>query len=319
MKNRISALVITYNPNLETLMRNVEQLVTQVNDVLIVDNGSRNMSQIRELLYNKKEFATVSILKLSENVGIAKAQNIGFNTLKKNHSGWVLTMDQDSIIPDRMIEKYTQSTAFREPSTGIISCQYVDEKWTEAQKMSKLRPATEEFTSVVRSISSGNLVNVRAWSDVQGFDEYLFIDQVDFDFDAKLLLKNYKIIQLNSVIMTHSVGDVIERPILSKLLLFKTANILSNHPPFREYYIARNTLVVSKRYPEFRRHRFQALVSLIQMRRVLLYSRPKFKKFSAMLQGYIDGIKYNPKKDEHYCTFRDSIVVDRIEGVNREN
>lgn len=302
MNVKIGALIVTFNPDLKRLSDNINAIHNQVDVLVIVDNDSSNKKQIEELIKESK----IEIIELDHNMGIAAAQNIGMNFLQKEGATWGITLDQDSIVPLDMVSKYTHSKEFNDETTGILALQYLDPTWNEVQRRAKLKSKLKN-TEEIRVIASGNMVRIDAWRKVGGFDEWMFIDQVDFDFDAKVLLSGYKIWQINDIVMFHEVGKVIHNPILERLLLFPKKSVFSDHSSFREYYIQRNTIVHAKRYPEFRRHRFQVIVSMIQSRRILVYSAPRLKKLSAAWKGIIDGMKYNPKKDKNFQKFRKSL------------
>ena len=46
----IGALIVTFNPDLDVLLRNIQAIRQQVNRVLIVDNGSKNINEIRNMI-----------------------------------------------------------------------------------------------------------------------------------------------------------------------------------------------------------------------------------------------------------------------------
>lgn len=307
--NKIGAIIITYNPDVPRLRLNIKAICPQVGLVLIVDNGSNNIGMFDSINFSKN----VKILKLGENKGIAAAQNAGIRYLEENDYDWVVTLDQDSVMPSEALEKMTATNQFKNKKTGILAAQYNDSKWTDAQRRLKVE-FNDNVIEKLRVIASGNLVRIAAWNFVGGFDEWMFIDQVDFDFNAKMVLAGYKVWQVNSVVMNHAVGEVIQKPILSRILLFPKSAIFADHSAFREYYIQRNTIIYAKRYPEFRRHRLQSLVSMVQSRRILVYSGPHFKKLAAAWRGIVDGVKYDPTKDKQFAEFR--LKCKKVESLN---
>jgi rhamnosyltransferase len=293
-ETRIDAVVVTYNPEINLLKENVKSIESQVDVVFIVDNGSGNYSQIATVVQNFAE--NIELIRLKHNVGIAAAQNYGFEAALKDSASWVLTMDQDSIFPQNGISTFVTSTEFEKFDTGIMAPNFYDKRIGLKEKEGK----PVEVVDFI--ISSGNLVSVRAWQAVGGFDEWMFIDYVDFDFDAKLARKGYKIVQFNSVTMRHELGTPPKnRPILRKLLMFSDEAVINDHSAFRQFYYYRNTLVFWKRYPEMldkqrkawhSRHLFLSLLS--SMRRFFLFEHP-WKKFFMASRGLLTGIMYRPK------------------------
>lgn len=100
---RILAIIISYNPDLNRLYKNIEALVKQVDEILIVDNSSNNILEINNM---KNNFDKVKIISHEENLGISISLNKGLEYARKNNYNWILTMDQDSICQANMINNY---------------------------------------------------------------------------------------------------------------------------------------------------------------------------------------------------------------------
>jgi len=291
----IGGLIVTYNPDLKILEKNIKRTMDQVEACVIVDNGSKNADKIKHL--GEKLGATLIVLK--KNIGIAAAQNKGFESFKLSGFAWVLTLDQDSVIPVNTVRTYLESKKIEDNTTGIITAKYCDPNWTEEQKNALIDDSIQGVNEKKFVISSGNLVRVSAWKRVHGFDEFLFIDMVDYDFDAKLKLAGYKIWQVNGITMGHSVGKTLHSPVLQRVLLLPRSALLADHPAFRQYYIYRNTIIFKKRYPMFEKQGMLILRSIIATRRILVYTS-RFSKFKAAWKGIIDGVNYNPKQDKSF-------------------
>ena len=41
------AVIITYNPDIETFFHNAQRIIPQVDDLVVFDNGSDNISEIK--------------------------------------------------------------------------------------------------------------------------------------------------------------------------------------------------------------------------------------------------------------------------------
>lgn len=287
--NKIGSEIITYNPDIQILNRNLKSISSQVDIVVIIDNGSENIKEIK-LLLNK--YNNIILKELNENKGIAYAQNFGMKILKDS-SNWVMVLDQDSVIPKKTIEYFKNTKQFNDENTGIIALKFGKEYKDD------VNDGELSLKEVKQVIASGNLVNVKAWHKVGGFDDWMFIDTVDFDFDARIRLYGYKIWESANLIMKHQIGDSINKKFLINLLRL---NPLYDHSPFREYYIARNHLVYAKRYPMLCKYNIYIYViaAILRTRAIPLYSSPRIKKFKAMIRGTIDGIKYDPNKDVEF-------------------
>lgn len=288
---KVGVVIVTYNPDLNVLRSNLLTLIEQAgSNCLIVDNGSKNLSGLKMMAQHLE----VHIISLEKNLGIAYAQNRGFEFFEGKDVEWVLTLDQDSLIPDNLIKVYSGQKELQFWDTAILTCSYQDKDWTPQQKSAMSQREKIEHRKYV--ISSGNLVRLSAWKKVNGFDEFLFIDLVDFDFDAKLFLAGYKIWQTNEVVLQHSVGKTLNKPIMQKLLLLPENAILADHSPMRQYYIYRNSIIFEKRYTMISQRNFVVLHTFAATRRVFAYSA-KLSKMVAAWRGVIDGARYNVAED----------------------
>ncbi|KRM86263.1 glycosyltransferase [Liquorilactobacillus vini] len=306
--SKIGALIVTYNPEVSKLLSNIKAISPQVDRVVVVDNGSINYKNIIEVTNGLNS----EMINLGKNLGIAAAQNRGMSFFFDRGFDWVMTLDQDSIVPLNAINEMEKSPKFQDSSTGILTMQYFDPNWTKQQQQQKLKPIDAPDDLRLRVISSGNLIRTKVWNLVGGFDEWMFIDQVDFDFDAKMTILGYKIWKLNKLVMQHEIGRVISNEtLLIRLLRLPPEELLYNHSPIREYYINRNLIVYSKRYqsyPKFERFKLNIYDNILLTRKILLYEKPKLKKLWFALKGILAGIRYNPDKDDSFLRFKDKIV-----------
>ena len=291
---KVGVIVVTYNPDLMILQNNLTTLKRQNGiNCLIVDNGSKNSNDLKKVSENLK----VNIISLDSNRGIAYAQNRGFEFFQREGLKWALTLDQDSIVPDNLLEVYVKQKELNSSDTAILTCSYVDDDWTGKQKEAMLQ--REKIVQKQYVISSGNLVRISSWQKVGGFDEFLFIDMVAFDFDAKLFLAGFKIWQTNEVVLKHSVGQSLKKPIVKKILLIPETAILADHSPIRQYYIYRNSIIFEKRYTMITQRKFVVLHTFVATRRMFAYSN-KLRKMFAAWRGVIDGARYNVDKDKQF-------------------
>lgn len=297
--NNVGCVIVTYNPPIEELKKNLALVKKQIQACVVVDNGSENRDQI-QLLCND---LSIEPKLLERNVGIAAAQNIGFKFFETTGEiEWVLTLDQDSTIPSGLIKSYLDSSKINEASTAILTCSYTSEDWTEAQRRKIESETVHAVSKVDLVISSGNLVRVSAWKLVGGFDEYLFIDLVDYDFDVKLKLAGYLIWQVNSISISHSIGVPMHRPILSRLLLLRADDLLADHPAMRQYYIYRNSIIFDKRYAKIYPKSLLIFRTILATRRILAYSN-SLEKYHFAFRGIRSGYRYDPLRDDRFQDF----------------
>lgn len=287
---KIGSVLVTFNPNLQKLEDNLVAVSKQVDRVLIIDNGSKNDEEIKELAGRLQRVDTVF---LQENRGIAAAQNVGFEVLDKADFDWVVTLDQDTWLPDETIKKYFDSKLLELKDTAIVGGNFIDKAQTSGNR---LEYQEKKPFQVTKMIASGNLVRVSSWKLVNGFDEKLFIDFVDYDFNARLQLAGFKIWIVPDVIFEHEIGTAIKKPYLKKILGFSADKKIMDHSPMRQFYLHRNMIVYWKRYPQFMTTRLPLFVRVFSLawntRVVFLYAPSKSKKMLAAWKGIFAGLLY---------------------------
>lgn len=269
----IAAVTVLYNPSVP-VSEIVKSYIEKVDHIYLVDNSDANTYSERPANLQ----SNITYINNGENLGIAAALNIGCRAALKDGHRWVLTMDQDSSFIRFDPAVFTkldsnENIALYYPTYIINGKKYVYQIVEEGQP--------------IIVMSSGNLVNLNAYLDVDGFDDKLFIDYVDFDFCLKLKLKKYRIQEAAELILKHELGK-------SRLIKTPVANIMvTNHPLIRRYYITRNKLYLLKKYrnvkPFYYAERKTVLNELIK---IILFENQKIRKLKTMHRGYLD-FKHN--------------------------
>lgn len=270
---RIPVGLVLFNPDIERLKENLNSIVQDAGGIFIVDNGSNNLAEIKKLLCN---YNNIHFFANEKNEGIAKALNQLCEKALEQKYDYLITLDQDSVCPPNMIEEYKKIAVDR--SIGLV-CPVIHDRNHELEKLIY----SDSYTELDRCITSASMVTLKAWKEVNGFDESMFIDGVDFDFCDRIRKKNYKIIRVNSVILLHEIGHIQVR----KFLLWKVR--VKNHPAFRKFYIARNTIYLARKQKSFLCYTKSYLQVLKQAGIVLLYETDKMTKLSMIMKGTIEG------------------------------
>lgn len=268
---KVAAAIVTFNPSVEDLQVSLANLSRQVSRIVIVDNNSRNINAISTTVCS---FDNVLLLKNSQNRGVATALNQIFSWAYGEGFDWVLTLDDDSYVPGNMLKQYQLCLNKASGKIGIV-CPLLKNRRDGVVFHSK--------RSKDECITSGSLTSVVAWKEVGGFDDWLFIDGVDFDFSKRMFRIGYQILECSSVLMMHQIGDSRSIHILGK------SPIIWNHSPFRQYYIQRNAIYIDYKLGEysFSKSLRRFLKDLIF---VLIWENDKYEKISAMLSGWRDGM-----------------------------
>lgn len=273
--NVIAAVFVTYQPDLALLERAICSIARQVGALYVVDNGSSNIKDIFSLCYRNG----ATLLSLGSNCGIACAYNRAFDWAKSHGCSWVITCDQDSVMPDDMISRFlgVVGSCEQDEDLGIVCPNFI-------YRTTGQREYGYDFPiKIDKCISSGALTSVDAWQMVGGFDEAMFIDGVDFDFCKRLRDAGWSILLVPDVCIEHEIGDVrIHRVFGHQFQVF-------NHSAFRKYYIAQNIVYISGKYHGGKPESVAYLKVLKQLLLVLFYEKDKQEKITSIMRGARHG------------------------------
>src|ERR1700693_2654300 len=96
----VCAIVVTYGPDSGFLAR-LNEILPQVGMVVIVDNGSADAE--RNMLIEAAAEPKTNVVFNDENLGLARALNIGIQHAAALQYSWVLLLDQDSRVDRDMV------------------------------------------------------------------------------------------------------------------------------------------------------------------------------------------------------------------------
>jgi len=145
------------------------------------------------------------------------------------------------------------------------------------------RPGTEPCEDVMTPMTSGCLLNLRAYLEVGPFLDGLFIDFVDNEYCLRLRTRGFAVLRANGARLKHSVGDT------RKYGPF----IATNHSPLRRYYKTRNRFLVFTHY--FRHFPGHCLFDLVRLAKeigsIVLFEGEKLAKLRMMWRGWCDFLR----------------------------
>jgi rhamnosyltransferase len=284
----LSGCVILYNPKV-FVFKNIESYLGHLDILYVIDNSEIIDVQFANTL--KLISSKIVYVPQSKNVGIASALNIAARLAINSKYNWLLTMDQDSYFYDGEFFDIWLIDIGNDGKIGLLAASYTD-KYDQWQRV-----YSNNFNEIHFAITSGNIINLEAWSFTKGFEDKLFIDEVDHDYCLKLRKYKYKILTSKKILMGHMIGEFHEME--SKAIGEKKKLIL--HNPSRYYYMSRNVLYVCKRYfftdVKFVLSRFYYLIKMLG-KMILIYPE-KLTYLKFFLRGVRDFAlskydKYNP-------------------------
>lgn len=295
----VAAGIVLFNPELTRLMACIENLKQQVSKIYIFDNSSRaihiNDDSIVYITENK-------------NKGIAYALNRIMERAQKDGFEWVVTMDQDSIVPCGMIDGFKEGIRGH-ANLGIVCPQVIDKR-----RIYLVAENNEQESYVDFCITSAACTSVEAWEKCGKFDEWLFIDLVDNDFCKRIILNGYKILKLNKWVLDQEFGKIVPKSEREQKFWLAVSKVLHNQnfakfsykkfvSPLRVYYTNRNIIYVNKKmkkyghvgYENYNCKGYPGFIISFMIPSILR-AQDKIAVIKATFDGIVDGAKSNPEQ-----------------------
>lgn len=293
MKNSIVAGIVVFHPNMARLEECLEAVQSFVEKIYIYSN-SEDFSLPREM-------DKIVVIGEGRNMGIGHALNEIFSAADADGYDWVVTLDQDSIMPVGIISDYEQHLS---EEIGILCPQVIDKRREYMNTSSK-----EGITELEDTITSASCTSIAAWKTIGKFDEWLFIDLVDNEFCKRLVVNNFKILRLNRWILDQEFGNIESK---SKLVtkfwltvgrLLHSTNVAKlsykKHVDLqRVYYTNRNIIYVNRKLSKYgpvgyQNYHCQSYLGFIFcfMLPSILRSDSFFGATNATVRGIKDGLQ----------------------------
>jgi len=250
-----TAVIVSYEPDVALLLKNIEACDSQVSQLVVVDNASINQSLVSSEISQK--YPNTVFKALPENSGLGCAHNQGIAVARENGSDYVLLLDQDSTPTAGMVEQLVSDVELRSQvvatPTSAIGPRYVGADRSDSffiqfglAKFKRLYQSSNNSDVVPCDflISSGALISLDALNDIGDMDEDLFIDHVDTEWFLRAKSKGYQAYGSFNSVMQHSLGEQTHK---FRLFGFGRERNIPEHKPFRYYYMFRNSVALYKR------------------------------------------------------------------------
>ena len=293
--NSIASVTVSYNAATE-LPRHLDALLHQeraLQEIVVVDNGSTDGT--RELLAQK--YPHVTVLRLPENLGVGGgfATGLSYAAIARRHD-WVWLFDHDSLPREDAARNLEDAIAplgesVREvgmfASVGVHSetkARYFPQFWRDRF----VKPSSEKVEEPVWfadfAMSSGSLLSREVVEAVGLPRSDFFMDGVDFEYCLRIRNRGYKIAVVTSSELSHAMGSP------RAVKIFGITKFRGGHPPWRQYYLARNVVyVVWWLYPSGRAKRYMFRFLARHAFAVLLFDSRKLPCLRKIYQGFQDG------------------------------
>ncbi|MDT3455400.1 glycosyltransferase family 2 protein [Stenotrophomonas pavanii] len=287
----VCAVIVTYGPDPALLRRVVDSVLQQVGHLVVFDNGSVDVD-VGSLLAGH---SGISVIASPHNVGLGSALNRAYERAQTLNFGYVLLMDQDSVLAPGMVELLGKALIelARRERVAAVGPQFRDSRSGVLAPFvrfgfpfnHKLRGGPGQRISCDFLITSGSLVPMSALQDIGAMDERLFIDNLDMDWCFRAKRKGYFLYGICDAQMTHSIGEEL-LPSRAK------PDGVIVHKPFRLYFIMRNRVLLYGRAYTPRVWIAQDVPRLLlKLVGNSLFLAPRWIRLRFMLRGIWDGLR----------------------------
>ncbi len=288
----MGVLVVLFNPGDDDL-EHLGELAAAFPQLrfLAVDNSPHSDPQRNARLRGQG----IAVLHHGNRQGIAGAFNQGLDALFRRGVQGVLLLDQDSRPGGAFLAAQWRNLQARNGQACLLGPRIFDRgdrRFLPAIHLDGLtlrQLSLDGLTTPQRTsflISSGCLLTREAYQRLGHFDEELFIDHVDTEYSLRAQALDVPLYVDPRLVLEHRIGTRKTRR-LGGLSLSAM-----NHAPLRRYYLARNGLLVLRRYARSSPLALLAnLPTLTQGLAVLLLERDKLLKLRCLGWGLWDGLR----------------------------
>jgi rhamnosyltransferase len=245
---RVASVTVAFNPEPARLAEQVHALRGQVDEIIVVDNGST--PPVAQLLPGLPQVRHVA---LGGNEGIARGFNAGIAQARAGGAEFVLLLDHDSVPAPGMVALLVAACRRRENVPGAPPVAAAGPRVNDSRnpreypfiRLGWLRnghlrcAAGDAELACDFLISSGSLIPMAALSALGDFDAALFIDSVDLEWCCRARDRGFALYGVCAARLDHRLGDR-RRAVLNGLELVV-------HSPERIYYMTRNRILLYQR------------------------------------------------------------------------
>jgi rhamnosyltransferase len=275
---RTTAIVVTFRPD-EDVWENIRHLAEQLDDIVVVDNGSsaEQLAPARALA----RAGRCTLVEMGRNAGLGAALNAGLAEARRHGAATVLLFDQDSRVGPGFVDAITAFS--REAGAAIVVPGYIDRATQEEIPLLRVGEGPVEAV-----MTSGMTLSLTAIDEIGLFDEGLFIDCTDYEYSTRARQRGYQLLQCRAATLFHAPAN------RKKVVAFgRTICTVSHYSSRRRYYIARNTIYVlrmSKGFPALRRSLLRATAA--ETVKAMLFEKNRLRSAGMILRGIRDARRH---------------------------
>lgn len=293
-ENKVCAIIVLYNPDVLLLKKQLLSLIGQVDDVIYIDNSSKNITSINAFIeeIRKSDFEPFVIWN-SENRGLGYAQNQGICKAREMGDSHVLILDHDSVLQSSFVTNLIETEDLLKKNgynIGAIGPMYYNAKTGEIYPITKyigpfikrIKPS-ENPVEASFLISSGCFISLKVIDEVGGMNEDLFVDYIDVEWSFRAQSYGYKMFVAPKAKMDHQIGD------RRTSVLGRTISV---HTPLRRYYLSRNSVYMLRNKNISLWYKLRELVfNTLRLIIFFFLSNDRFAYLKFSFVGFFDGLR----------------------------
>jgi len=247
-------VIPTYRPRRE-LLTLVEQL-RRNGPVVVSDDASP--CTFDPLLAEVAHLENVTVVRHERNVGIARGLNEGIIAAMESSSTWLLTVDQDTVLPDDYVTDMLAWLDQHHDQASLVGVVGAGEVIDGDARIRYPSTSAEGVYTTPEVIQTGSLWQVEALRLIGGFDESLGIDAVDAAACVRLRAAGYLVAVAEEIEVRHSIGAS------RSIRAFGRDIMVTGHPPGRRTSMLRNRLrLFPEEFRQSPRHAFRSIRRVI--------------------------------------------------------
>lgn len=291
---KVIAVVVTHRPQIRATRALLQALTSQVDDVVVVDNGSPpdSVSALREAT----GAPGMTLLELGSNRGIGAAQNAGIAWARERDAAFLLLSDQDSIPADDMVARllagFARAVATGHPvaAVGPITVDkrngdavllFSEQRW--GPRRAWVPDGEDALVPAAFLIASGCLISAEALDEVGVMNETWFIDHIDLEWGLRARVAGYTLYGVAGAYLRHELGDRVQR-------IPGRSRDVHIHSAVRNYYMARNTVLLIRSGLMGRHWRWGYAAWITKYTAFYILSvPPRAERARLLLKGLVDG------------------------------
>lgn len=272
-------MVVLYNPfSICELIENIKTYIDELDCLILIDNSETDV-EIGEVLELSDKIQYHS---MHGNKGLARGLNCGCKILLKRMSDYILLLDQDSFFMDGALA-LLKSKINKDDKIGLYApnINAITREGANRIPDDKLQFPFSDM-EISFAITSGSVIDAEVYEQTGGFDNRLFIAQIDQDYCCRLEQMGMRKMRKGDAVLFQEFGNPVVRKVMGKKL-----KIFENTPQ-RYYYVARNEIYLRNKWGiAYQKYRINFLKYFVA---VMLQHQGGYK-VCMMVKGILDGLK----------------------------